>query len=115
MKTPLEIAKTSKALQFQHVCDDSRSSYPPKYRGRVPLKVKMAKTVKPDLPQFHKVLNVPDNLVAHFDHEYYVYVNSLGAVCAIMSDGSKLGLLPCEFDVVEWHPEENLIKTTNKL
>ncbi|HRH44030.1 MAG TPA: hypothetical protein PKY82_20535 [Pyrinomonadaceae bacterium] len=92
----LEIAKTSPALNWQ---SDRRGScaYPANFRGRVPLKVKLATTVYPDVPF------VPSDTVAQKDCEYYVWVNSYGAVSAILPNGETLGLRPSEFNVVEWH------------
>jgi hypothetical protein len=96
-KTPLEIAMTSPALEWQSD-RPGRAAYPANFRGRVPLKVKVAKDVRPDMP-------MPSNaaVICKMDTEYYVWVNSYGAVSAIMDDGSQLGLLPQEFDVTEWH------------
>ena len=91
----------SPALKEQHKSDD-RSAYPANYRGRVPLKVKMAKDVRPDTPVF---LTSGRNIIAKMDCEYFVWVNKHGAVAAILEDGEKLGLLPQEFDVVAWHEE----------
>jgi hypothetical protein len=92
----LEIANTSPALNWQS--DKSgNSAYPANFRGRVPLKVKLATTVYPDVPF------VPSGTIAGKDCEYYVWVNSYGAVSAILPNGEKLGLRPSEFDVIEWH------------
>ena len=101
-KELLEIAMESPALKWQSD-RGGRSNYPANYRGRVPLKVKVAKNVVPDLPHFHKLLKVKDDTVCVKDNEYYVWVNSYGAVTAILPNGEKLGLLPSEFDVIEWH------------
>lgn len=80
-----------------------RAAYPANYRGRVPLKVRLAKTVTPDLMEFKSMLGIKDDTLAKKDIEYYVWVNSYGAVSAILPNGEKLGLLPSEFDVTEWH------------
>lgn len=98
----LEVSKTSPALTWQSN-KKGRFAYPANYRGKVPLKVKVAKTVKPDLPFLHKELGVKKDTVCSKDNEYYVWVNSYGAVSAILPNGEKLGLLPSEFDVTEWH------------
>ena len=95
-------ALTSPALKWQSD-KGGRSNYPANFRGRVPLKVKMAKTVQSDLMEFKKELEIKDDTVALMDNEHYVWVNSYGAVSAILPNGQKLGLLPSEFDVVEWH------------
>lgn len=93
-----QVALTSPALTEQYV-GDSRSSYPANYRGRVPLKVRMAKDVFPDAPIFEK------GMVAEMNREYFVWVNKHGAVSAVFEDGKRLGLLPQEFDVIEWHKQ----------
>jgi len=100
--TLLSVALTSPALKWQSD-RGGRSNYPANFRGRVPLKVKTAKTVKPDLPQFNKLIGVKDDTICLVDNEYFVWVNSYGAVSAILPNGEKLGLLPSEFDVTEWH------------
>ncbi len=78
--------------------------YPTKYNGKVPLKVKMLETVTTDLPLI--VLQMQDNEnipMAISGNEYYVNVNSHGAVSAIFEDGQLLGLKSNEFEVVEFH------------
>lgn len=104
-RTPEEMlqkALTSPALQWQSN-KPGRSAYPANYRGKVPLKVKLVKTVQPDLMELKDILGIKDDTVALKDGEYYVWVNSYGAVSAILPNGSDLGLLPSEFDVVQWH------------
>lgn len=91
-------ALTSPALKWMSNKKGS-FAYPANFRGRVPLKVTLAKTVTPDLP----FLGVKEGTVALKDKEYYVWVNSYGAVSAILKNGKKLGLRPSEFDVTEWH------------
>jgi len=71
----LDEALKSPALKWQSD-KPGRYEYPAKYRGRVPLKVKLAKTVTPDLPQFSNILGIKENTVALKDGEYYVWVNS---------------------------------------
>jgi len=93
-----QIACTSPALTEQHQSGD-RFEYPANYRGRVPLKVRMAKNVVPDAP----AMFASPKIIAKADQEYFVWVNKHGAVTAIMEDGQRLGLLPSEFDVTEWH------------
>lgn len=73
-------------------------NYPARYEGKVPWKVRMFESVYPDL---HLVRNV--GLVAAKGQTYEVWVNSNGAVGAIIGD-RMLGLKPDEFEVVEWHP-----------
>ena len=98
----LQKAMTSPALKWQSP-GPGRSEYPANYRGRVPLKVKLAKNVIPDLPTFGMLSSIPSDTVAHKDIEYFVWVNGYGAVSAILPNGNQLGLLPSEFDVTEWH------------
>ncbi len=82
----------SPALRFQS------DYYPSAWHRKVPKKVKMTKTVRSDLP-------IPPFLSAPVDHEYFVWVNSHGAISAIFEDGKQLGLKPCEFEIIEWHHE----------
>lgn len=100
----IAVALESPALQYQST-EKRRFAYPARYRGRVPLKVKMARKVIPDLMEFKEILGIKDDTVALLDNEYYVWVNSYGAVTAILPNGERLGLLPSEFDVVEWHDQ----------
>ena len=83
----------------------SRSDdYPASWRGRVPKRVRMAKTVTPDFPGMGA-------LVAIQDQEYDVWVNSHGAVAAIVDvRGKTLGLRPYEFEVIEWHESPDNFK-----
>jgi hypothetical protein len=97
--TELAAALTSPALQWKSN-RKGRAAYPANFRGRVPLKVKLAKTVTADFSNFFPNKK---HIKAIKDNEYYVWVNSYGAVSAILPNGEHLGLLPSEFDVVEWH------------
>lgn len=99
--TPREVSNTSPALEWQSD-KPGRSAYPANFRGKVPLKVKMAKTVFPDAP-ISAVLGVNKSVVCNKDEEYFVWVNSYGAVTAVLPNGERLGLIPSEFDVIEWH------------
>lgn len=99
----LAAALTSPALKWQSD-RGGRMDYPARFRGRVPLKVVVAKNVTPDLMEFKKELGIKDDTICLKDNEYYVWVNSYGAVSAILPNGERLGLLPSEFDVTEWHP-----------
>lgn len=98
----LAASLTSPALQWQSD-RGGRMDYPARFRGRVPLKVVVAKNVTPDLMEFKKELRIKDDTICLKDNEYYVWVNSYGAVSAILPNGERLGLLPSEFDVTEWH------------
>lgn len=89
------IDKSSYALKEQS------KHYPSYFNGKVPLKVRMNTTVSSDMPFF-----IAKNYQkAIYSHEYYVSVNSHGAVAAIFEDGSQLGLKPGEFQVIEFHPQ----------
>ena len=101
-KPMLALALTSPALEWQSN-RKGRCSYPANFRGKVPLKVKVAKNVTPDLPMFSNILGIQKDDICLKDNEYYVWVNSYGAVSAILPNGKKLGLLPSEFDITEWH------------
>jgi hypothetical protein len=103
----IEVAMTSPALKWQSD-RGGRMDYPAHYRGRVPLKVMVAKNVKPDMPMlmFKKELGIKDDIICLKDQQYYVWVNSYGAVSAILPNGEKLGLLPSEFDVTKWHENQ---------
>ncbi len=98
----IAVALTSPALKWKSD-RGGRNDYPSNYRGKVPLKVRVSKNVTPDLPFYAKELGVKDDSVCLRDNEYYVWVNSYGAVSAILPNGEQLGLLPCEFDVISWH------------
>jgi len=76
--------------------------YPANYRGRVPLKIRMAKTVYPDLPFLCKRHDTVAT-VATVDEVYECWVNQNGAVAAICRNGESIGVKPGEFDVIEWH------------
>lgn len=93
---------TSPALKWQSD-RGGRMNYPANFRGRVPLKVKVAKNVTPDLMEFKKAFVFKGDTICLKDNEYYVWVNSYGAVFGILPNGERLGLLPSEFDVTEWH------------
>lgn len=75
-------------------------TYPAYFNGKTPLKVRMNTTVTSDLPMFF-----PDaaDLLCVQGNEYHCWVNSYGAVSAILPNGKQLGLKPGEFEVIEWH------------
>lgn len=75
-------------------------AYPPLWNDRVPLKARMRETVPSDLA----FMKDPENALSCIHgEEYYVWVNSYGAVSAILENGERLGLEPGEFEVTEWH------------
>jgi len=89
---PLQRHVMSSALKHQS------EHYPVRYEGKVPRKVKMRMSVKSDIP-----FSLGGGLFARVDQEYYVSVNSHGAVTAILPNGRMLGLKPREFKVIEFH------------
>jgi len=95
MNTPIkEIVMSSPALK------KLSEIYPPNRYGKVPLKIKMACTVKSDLPMF---IQSKSDTVAYEGKEYFVWCNSHGAISAILPNGEKLGIRPSECEIVEWH------------
>ncbi len=75
--------------------------YPERYNGRVPLRVKMLMDVGPDLPWYIEMIKAK-TVTAVAGQEYEVYVNSHGAVMAVIGN-EMLGLRPDEFEVTAWH------------
>lgn len=97
----LKIAKTSPALTWK---SDKKGAfaYPPNFRGRVPLMVKVLSDSQSDIPT--------KDISVQKDKRYYVWVNSYGAVSAILPNGEQLGLKPSEFEVIEWHqPKDHML------
>lgn len=78
--------------------------YPAYFEGKVPLTIKMKKTVTGDLPM---IMPGSADLIAVGGNEYYCWVNSYGAVTAILPNNEQLGVKPNEFEVVLYH---NVIK-----
>lgn len=79
---------------------EQSKGYPANYRGRVPKKIKMAKTVYPDLPW---MTGIKPGTMLELDQTYFCWVNIHGAVAGWCDNGEKLGVKPSEFDVVEWY------------
>lgn len=100
--SPEQIAATSPALTYK---SDKKGSfaYPNYFNNRTPLKVRMTTTIVPD---FFLPTNM--NMKAEIKKEYFVWVNSYGAVSAIMPDGQRLGLKPGEFEVVSFHEDNSV-------
>lgn len=92
----IAIAHSSAALTFQSV-----DYYPKNWNTRVPLKVRMKETVMPEMPM---VFTPKDGTICIKDNQYYVWVNSYGAISAILENSERLGLKPNEFEIIEWHP-----------
>lgn len=96
MNTPIkEIIMSSPALK------ELSDLYPLNRYGKVPLKIKMATTVKSDLPMF---MQSKSDTVAYAGKEYFVWCNSHGAMYAILPNGERLGIRPAECEIIEWHP-----------
>lgn len=70
------------------------------FGNRVPKTVRLKTTVKSD---WQVVLVEGRELRAPQGACYPAWTNSYGAVSAVLPDGSKLGLYPREFEIVEWH------------
>lgn len=79
-----------------------------RFGDRVPLRVRMVATVKPDPVPVIGVLPGHQGMICPDGELFYVWVNSYGAVAAIHDDGRKLGLRPDEFEVVEFHPSSTV-------
>ncbi len=82
------------ALHVRHIA----KGYP--FGDKVPKTVCLRRTVTAD---FIPGLGYLSSHKAGGGCDYPAWTNSYGAVCAVFSDGSKLGLKPDEFEVVEWH------------
>jgi hypothetical protein len=83
----------SPALRFRS------PEYPPRFGGLVPRAVLMRRTVRLIRFSFHEGL--PSK--AERGHTYPCWVNSHGAVAAILEDGTAIGVKPDEFEVTDWH------------
>ena len=83
--------EVSLALTFQS------KHYPPAWHGKVPKRIRMATTIRPDFGLG------PAGTIAVRGEEYEAWTNSHGAVCAICENGYRLGVKPYEFEVIEWH------------
>lgn len=79
------------------------------FGDRVPYRVRMLKNVMSEFPG--RVLHLGDAcLVARKGEEYPAWVNSYGAVAAIVNLGDhteSLGVKPGEFEVIAWHHDLN--------
>lgn len=95
--TDIQIAQTSPALSW--MSDRKKFPYPGHFNKKVPLKVRMNKTIVPCIIFRKEQINMK----AEHGNEYYAWVNSYGAVSAILPNGEKLGLKPGEFEVIEFH------------
>lgn len=80
--------------------EKGKLAWPARFGDKVPLKVLMKETVTSDIPM---VLPSVPGLLCIQGNEYHVWVNSYGAVSAILPNGKLLGLKPREFEVTEWH------------
>ena len=75
-------------------------NYPERFNDRVPKTIKMLCRVTVEFPIR---MSTPDS-VAERHAEYPAWTNRHGAVSAILPNGDKLGLMPNEFEVVEFLP-----------
>lgn len=75
--------------------------WPERYGARIPMRIKMSITVRPD-PWCVVVDPKYRGMVLANEGEYFCTVNSHGAVCGICDDGRQLGVKPDEFEVIEW-------------
>lgn len=73
--------------------------YPERFNDRVPRRIKMLMTVRPDAWGF---ITTPPGTVAVLGEVYEAWTNSHGAVAAICKNGEVLGVKPNEFEVSEW-------------
>lgn len=80
------------ALKF--LSDD----YPKRFDRRVPKVIRMKRTVCSDLPWLMECKNV----IAEIAMLYPAWTNSHGAVAAVLDNGTRLGVKPDEFEVVEF-------------
>lgn len=78
--------------------------YPTRYEGRVPLRVRITKTVTADVMPYPLCLT-QDCRAFVIGQEVPVWVNRHGAVAGIFPDGEMLGLKPDEFEVTNFHEE----------
>ena len=83
---------------------DQSDVYPKRYNGRVPRRVRMRCTVCPD--DAGTVIG-QDGRYAVADAAYEVWVNAHGAVSVIFDNGQLLGVKSDEFEVIEWHEEND--------
>lgn len=77
--------------------------YPERFAKRVPRRVRVLRTVRPCFPF--------SGQPAVAGQEYLAWTNSYGAVSAILPD-ANLGLMPDEFEVVEWAGETTAAQPT---
>ncbi len=106
----IKIAQDSPALTIKSTRKGS-FAYP--FGNKVPLRVKTTQPVRSDIPT---TVGSPNDLSCDAGGEYYVWVNSYGAVSAILENGEQLGLKPEEFDIIEWHslPERFIVAEVSK-
>ncbi|HSZ58660.1 MAG TPA: hypothetical protein VK797_23530 [Tepidisphaeraceae bacterium] len=79
--------------------------YPAVFNGMVPSKIRMRQTVRVD-PGLLLARPELKDTIAYCGELYDVWVNSHGAVAAVLPDGGQLGVKPGEFEVVEFYRGE---------
>ena len=79
--------------------------YPSRYADRVPMLIKMLRTVDPD---YAWIIKTPEGTEAKYNHTYPAWTNMHGAVAACLPNGQQLGVKPeapgqaAEFEVTHW-------------
>jgi hypothetical protein len=76
------------------------NTFPDRYKGKVPLMVKVIKPFGSDIPAF---IPQRDPVGVSVGAEYPVWVNSHGAMAIIFANGETLGAKPDEVEVVLFH------------
>lgn len=99
--TKEELIKKAQESPALTIKSTRKGSFAYPFGGKVPLRVRMKKTVTSDIPM---IAMSKEDFWCIEGIEYYAWVNSYGAVSAILENGDQLGLKPEEFDIIEWHP-----------
>lgn len=114
-ETRINIQVDAKVRGMAHVYQSD--SYPKHWEGHVPVRVRMTKTVRPDLPFLDMLPKVvadalldpgDRDIVCEEGREIDVCCNSHGAVYVVFPNGVQLGLKPDEFYVVAWVKPEGV-------
>lgn len=93
------------SLFWKQIALHTRSKHwPERFGNRIPLRIKMNMTVRPD---FAFILPPEKRGMILIQNEIYIATaNSHGAVCGICECGHELGVKPDEFEVEEWYSPE---------
>ena len=100
---PRELPVSGSAFWQSAAIKAQSKNYPARFQGRVPVRIKMRMTVRPDdlcylIPGYVKA-----GTVLCQNEVYEATTNSHGAVSGICANGFVLGVKPDEFDVVDWY------------